>query len=90
MLEGGSIAHLLKGEVGAVERPREELVFHFPHYQGDHPHTALFLGDHKLMRFYEGNERQLYNVKHDFLERTNIAGSHPEMHRPKSRSRRIR
>ncbi len=36
-----------------VQRKREGLVFHFPHYQGDSPHTALLLGNFKLIHFYE-------------------------------------
>lgn len=50
-IEGGSIAGLLTndGQRG-VKRLREELVFHFPHYQsGDGPQSAILLGYLKLM-----------------------------------------
>jgi len=63
-IEGGSIVGLLDDGNGTVKRQREELVFHFPHYQGgDGPHSALFLGNHKLMKFYEDNRLALFDIK---------------------------
>ncbi len=78
VIEGGSITHLLHGETGAVKRPREELVFHFPHYQGDTPHTALMLGDYRLMRFYEDNSLHLFNLRDDLRETKNLADAMPD------------
>lgn len=75
--EGGLIDHLFRGESTPVKRPREELVFHFPHYQGDAPHTALFLSDYKLLRFYEDNSLLLYDVSSDLAERTNLLSQKP-------------
>ncbi len=77
--EGGLIDHLLRGETKPVDRPREELVFHFPHYQGDAPHTALFLGDYKLLRFYEDHSLLLYKVRTDVAERNNLLSQKPEL-----------
>jgi arylsulfatase A-like enzyme len=76
--EGGSIAALLahNGQ-GTVERPRDELVFHFPHYQGDSPHSAILLGDLKLLKFYEDDHVELYNLAKDLSERTNLADKMP-------------
>jgi len=67
-VDGKSITHLLRGQAAPVKRPSEELVFHFPHYQGDSPHTALFLGDYKLIRHYE-----------DIGELHNLAPSQPDI-----------
>ena len=63
-IEGGSIASLLATEgKGAVKRPREEMVFHFPHYQSeDGPHSAIMLGDMKLLKFYETGRLALFDV----------------------------
>ncbi len=78
-IEGGSIVHLLKGEDRPVTRPREELVFHFPHYQGDTPHTALYLGDYKLLRFYEDHTLYLFDLSKDIKETQNLAESLPAL-----------
>ena len=74
-IEGGSLAALLanKGQ-GEVKRPREELVFHFPHYQsGDGPHTALMLGNLKLMKFYETDRLALFDLSQDIQEQNDLA-----------------
>jgi len=73
-LEGGSLAAVLAdGGRGAVRRPREQLVFHFPHYQGDTPHSAIFLGDLKLIHFYEDGRDALFDLSSDLGERRDIA-----------------
>ncbi len=77
-IEGGSITSLLRGGTTPVKRPREELVFHFPHYQGDTPHTALMLGDYKLLHFYEEDSLQLYDLSRDVGESNDLAPSQPE------------
>jgi hypothetical protein len=77
-IEGGSITSLLQGKSGPVKRQREELVFHFPHYQGDAPHTALMLENYKLLRFYEDDSSQLYDLSDDIRESRDLAGSMPE------------
>lgn len=78
-LEGGSIAALLaNGERGVVKRPRDELVFHFPHYQSqDGPHSALILGDLKLMKFYEDDRLALFDLARDIQERNDLASDRP-------------
>jgi arylsulfatase A-like enzyme len=77
-IEGGSIASLLKNDGrGDVKRPREELVFHFPHYQGDAPHSAIFLGELKLLHFYEDNHDELYDLSKDIGERNDLAAQRP-------------
>ena len=62
-----------------MKRLRDELVFHFPHYQGDSPHTALFLGKHKLLRFYENESLHLFDMSKDILESNNLAKENPEL-----------
>jgi arylsulfatase A len=76
-IEGGSLVHLLQGRADPIQRPREGLVFHFPHYQGDSPHTALYLGNHKLLRFYEDNSLYLYDINQDIRETQNLAPGNP-------------
>jgi len=76
--EGGSFVHLLKGDERPVKRPRQELVFHFPHYQGDTPHSAIMMGNYKLLHFYETGTNELYELSKDLKESTNLADRMPE------------
>jgi arylsulfatase A-like enzyme len=78
-VEGGSIVPLLAKGEGIVKRPREELVFHFPHYQSsDGPHTAILSGDLKLIRFYETGQLSLFNLAKDISERNDLSNQMPE------------
>ena len=74
-VEGGSIASLLTHDgSGLVRRPREELVFHFPHYQSDDgPHSAIRIGNLKLIRFYEDDRVTLFDLSKDIGERDDLA-----------------
>ncbi len=78
-LEGGSIASLVAGDPqGRVARPREEIVFHFPHYQtGNTPHSAIRLGNLKLIRLYEDDSVRLFDLESDFGERDDLAARRP-------------
>ena len=77
-LEGGSIASLMaNGGKGEVKRAREEMVFHFPHYQGDSPHSAIYLGNLKLIRFYEDNKQVLFDLSRDLREQGDLSKKMP-------------
>jgi len=77
-IEGGSLAGLLATGRGKVTRQREELVFHFPHYQsGDGPHSALFLGNYKVMKFYETGRLALFDIQADPSEQTDLSSQMP-------------
>jgi len=78
-VEGGSIARLLtRGGEGEVKRPREEIVFHFPHYQdGNVPHSAIRVGDLKLIHFYEDDSVKLFDLARDLGEREDLAARMP-------------
>ena len=77
--EGGSLANLLlKDGQGRVTRPREGLFFHFPHYQsGETPHSAIILGDLKLIKHYEDNRLSLYDLAKDMRERNDLSKKLP-------------
>jgi len=77
-IEGGSIAAVLgNAGAGSIKRPREELVFHFPHYQGDAPHSAIFMGNLKLIRFYEDNKTVLFDLSRDIGEKNDLSKQMP-------------
>jgi arylsulfatase A-like enzyme len=80
-VEGGSLRQVLIDPVsGKVKRPREEIVFHFPHYDKDPlgPVSALIVGDFKLVRIYEGNRNLLFNLAKDLGEHNDLAASRSE------------
>jgi arylsulfatase A-like enzyme len=57
------------------------LFWHYPHYgnQGGDPSSIIRHGDWKLISYHEDNSIELYNVKQDVGEQTNVAGDHPEI-----------
>jgi hypothetical protein len=68
---------LLKG--GSLEtRP---LIWHYPHYgnQGGEPSSIIRKGDWKLIHYYEDGREELYNLKLDLGEHTDVAIEHPEL-----------
>ena len=81
-VEGGSLAAILTGAgVASVSRPREEIVFHFPHYDSDPlgPASAILSDDYKLIRFYEDPGRpRLFNIAKDPYERDDLFTVIPE------------
>lgn len=80
-VEGGSLAAVLgNGGKGAVKRPREEFVVHFPHYDKDPagPASAILLGDFKLVRVYETGAVRLFNIANDPGERRDLATELPD------------
>ncbi len=79
-IEGGSILSLLNHDgQSEVKRVREEMVFHFPHYQSDDgPHSAIYLGNLKLMRFYENDNVKLFDLSKDIGEREDLSNRMPK------------
>lgn len=77
-LEGGSLAGLLSGQADEVERQREGLVFHFPHYQTQvTPHSTILLGDYKLLKSHQTGKVKLYNLKADLREKNDLRQAEP-------------
>ena len=77
-VEGGDFSHLLVGSTEPVRRSRGELVFPSPHYQGDTPHSAIYLGGYKAIKFYETGEVKLFDIGKDIGERNNLASQAPD------------
>ncbi len=74
--DGKSLVPLLKG---VDDYDREPLLWHYPHYsnQGDTPGSALRKGDYKLIRRYENNTYELYNLRKDISESNNLFNKEP-------------
>ncbi len=75
-VDGVSLTPLLQG--GTL--PERPLFWHYPHYsnQGGKPGGAVRKGDFKLIEFYEDGKLELYNLRKDIGEKTNLAGQMPD------------
>lgn len=84
-LDGRSIAPVLRGE--AAER--DAFYWHYPHYgnQGGTPGAVIREGDWKLVRFFEDGREELYNLREDPGEQTNLASR--EMERVQAMGQRL-
>ncbi|MEO0588501.1 MAG: sulfatase-like hydrolase/transferase, partial [Planctomycetota bacterium] len=72
-IEGGDISGLFATGRGEVERPREEMVFHFPHYQAGTPHSSIYLDDWKLTYWYEDRTSKLFDLGDDLAEQRDVS-----------------
>ena len=82
-LDGESIVKLFSG-TGAEQQPasrKSDMYFHFPHYDMNNggPCSAIVSGDYKLIRYYEDDHFELYNVVTDPSERRNLVTDKPEL-----------
>jgi arylsulfatase A-like enzyme len=60
---------------------RDAIYWHYPHYsnQGDTPACSIRAGDWKLIEFFEDNRLELYNLRQDESETTNLAAQRPDV-----------
>ncbi len=74
--DGVSLLPILEGQTIA-ERP---LIWHYPHYgnQGGEPSSIIREGDWKLIHYYEDGHEELYNLKDDISETTDLATQYPD------------
>ncbi|MCU0795268.1 MAG: sulfatase [Akkermansiaceae bacterium] len=78
-LDGGDLTPVLLGRDQPVERHDPALLFHFPHYQGDTPQSAIREGDFKLILSIETRTRKLFDLRHDPAERNDLANERKEL-----------
>ncbi len=76
-IDGVSLMPLLKGEASI---DREVLLWHFPHFRGKVvPYSIVRKGDWKLIHRYTGDKPdELFNLKTDIGEKTDLAASETE------------
>jgi arylsulfatase A-like enzyme len=74
--DGVSLKPLLAG--GTL--PARPLFWHYPHYgnQGGAPCGCIREGDWKLIEWYEDNRAELFNLKDDIGEKTDLAAQMPD------------
>lgn len=77
-LDGISIAPIITGQ-GSIER--EALYFYYPHYHGSAslPSAAVRMGKWKLVKFFEDDRTELYDLENDIGEQTDLSSSNPKL-----------
>lgn len=74
-MDGVSFRSLLdNGNQGDIKRKNNELIFH---YFGK-SHTAIRIGDYKLIKFWNLNKTELYNLKDDLGELDDLSKKYPQ------------
>ena len=76
-IDGGSFAKvaLLDPSI-PIERSNEALIFHFPHYNSvglEEPHSAIRLGNYKLVKFYSSDRSLLFDLSKDISESIDLS-----------------
>jgi len=73
--DGQSLVAQLKGNDSGTRT----LYWHYPHYHGSawKPGASIRDGDWKLIEFFEDGKLELYNLKNDLSEKTDIAKKMP-------------
>lgn len=81
-VDGVSLVRLLRqsGDLPVSQSQGRPLFWHYPHYsnQGGRPGGAVRDGDDKLIEFYETGRLELFNLRNDAGESTNLADKFPE------------
>jgi arylsulfatase A-like enzyme len=77
-LDGTTLRPLLQGK----GLDRDCLYFHYPHYawhRSNRPGGAIRCGSYKLIRRYDDNSVELFELSRDIGEKRNLAGQKPEI-----------
>ena len=76
-IDGESLVPLLRQSGGLK---RDAIYWHYPHYHpgGATPYSAVREGDFKLIEFFEDEHVELYNLREDLSEQTDLAAKLPE------------
>ncbi|MGB2864801.1 MAG: sulfatase, partial [Sedimentisphaerales bacterium] len=77
-IDGVSLLGHLKSN-GTDNLDREAIFWHFPHYRGKIvPYSIIRAGDWKLIKRYEGNTFELFNLEDDLSEENDLSEKMPE------------
>ena len=79
-IEGTSLVPLLRGRPEGFQRLEESLVFHYPHYSETRqkPHSAIILNDLKLLKHYDSDTIELFDLEADIGETNDLSKRMPE------------
>jgi arylsulfatase A-like enzyme len=60
------------------ELARETLYWHYPHYHLTKPGSVIREGEYKLIKYYEDNRLELYNLEKNIGETNNLMDALPK------------
>ena len=75
-LDGGSFKDLLFGKSKKIKRFTKGLIFHVPYENGialKRAHSAIIQDNYKLIKFYDNNELQLFDLHMYIHEKNNLS-----------------
>lgn len=75
-IDGENFSDLLSG--GNIKNEKRSFFWHYPHIYDRPPYSVIRKGDWKLIFYYETREVELYNLKEDISEKTNLAKANPK------------
>ncbi len=81
VFEAGALRVLLQNPSRVPRQlSRRSLFWHYPHYHpgGATPYSAARFGDWRLVEFFETGKLELYNLRHDIGEKTDLSAKEPE------------
>lgn len=73
---------LLPHLMGEGKLKREAIFWHYPNFafhQDNRLGSAIRMGDHKLLEFFDDNSVELYNLRNDLGEKNDLAAAKPEL-----------
>ncbi|WP_417394802.1 sulfatase [Gimesia chilikensis] len=78
-VDGISLVPVLKDPQAVLNR--DALYWHYPHYNVfiGVPYSAVRVGDHKLIHYYEDDRNELYNLTDDLGETRDLSAEQPEL-----------
>uniref|UniRef100_UPI00260477C2 sulfatase/phosphatase domain-containing protein n=1 Tax=uncultured Gimesia sp. TaxID=1678688 RepID=UPI00260477C2 len=78
-VDGVSLVPLLRDP--KVSLGRDALYWHYPHYNVfvGIPYSAIRVGDYKLIKYYEDNHTELYNLAMDLSETHDLTATQPDI-----------
>lgn len=80
-IDGVSLAAYMAGKKPDKSFLNRSLYFHYPHYRGTMPHSAVISGDHKALHFWGHPDiPMLFDLSRDIGEVSNIAEEQPRIH----------
>ena len=84
-IDGLSLVPVLSGQKTDSEK---QLFWHYPHYHGSgsRPSAATRLGDFKLVKWFEDNRQELYNLRSDPGEKNDLILTMPDKAKALSQS----
>ena len=77
VIDGKSLMPIFKE---GLKLDREDVFWHFPHYHGSlwKPGSSIRSGDWKLVKHYESNKLELYNLSEDIGEMNDLSSIYPD------------